>query len=137
VALAIRLTRRGLHCPDVRCEGGHQLDLDAPCNACAFIANERVDAGDPDHGQARSTEACIGPLFAADAAMPHGPTARRSSGELQDSALGYPTAATAAQTKPNVNVEGYGALARRLLRARTSAEREAIFASHDFGARGA
>jgi hypothetical protein len=34
IAVAIRLTRRGLDCPDVRCEDGHQLDLNAPCKAC-------------------------------------------------------------------------------------------------------
>lgn len=42
VALAIRLTRRGTGRPDVRCEDSHQLDLDAPCKACALAAAEHA-----------------------------------------------------------------------------------------------
>jgi hypothetical protein len=40
IAAAFMVIRRGLDCPDQRCEDGHQLDLDAPCKACELTAKE-------------------------------------------------------------------------------------------------
>jgi hypothetical protein len=42
IAIAHRMLRRDFDCPDVRCEDQWQLDLDAPCKACAEIAEDTV-----------------------------------------------------------------------------------------------
>jgi hypothetical protein len=38
IAAATRMLRRDFDCPDIRCEDRWQLDLDAPCKACANVA---------------------------------------------------------------------------------------------------
>ncbi|MEU9019277.1 hypothetical protein [Actinomadura sp. NPDC048394] len=43
IAIAHRILRRDFDCVDVRCEDQWQLDLDAPCKACAQIAEDTVN----------------------------------------------------------------------------------------------
>ncbi len=91
VALAIRLTRRGLDCPDVRCEDGHQLDLDTPCKACALTAARRtaLDASASDHDAP-----------GADTASRRAPIAGPGGDETGADHRGFVSAAGAAETKP-------------------------------------
>ncbi|GAA4625680.1 hypothetical protein GCM10023196_030780 [Actinoallomurus vinaceus] len=120
VAVAIRLARRGIDCPDVRCEDGHQLDLEAPCKACEQLAVERISG---------SVEEPPGERPGADRALRRAPAARSSGDEpLHQDRRGrvdVPTAAAAA-ARPPADAARYGALARALLKARTDAERDAI-----------
>lgn len=121
VAVAIRLTRRGLDCPDVRCEDGHQLDLDAPCKACALAAAERTtpSAAAPDHHEP-----------AADAALRRALASDPGSDETRAGERRSAVAPAAVAETKRVDGRRYGALARALLKARTAAERDAILADH-------
>lgn len=123
VALAIRLTRRGLDCPDVRCEDGHQLNLDAPCKACALAVAEHAvgtSAADEPPGPPSDVE--------SRRALAARIGEETQSGKRCAVATTTPTAG-AAETK-RVDGRRYGALARALLKARTAAERDAILAAH-------
>lgn len=124
VALAIRLTRRGIDCPDVRCEDSHQLDLDAPCRACALAAAEHAARTAPAANESPA------PQPDTDAESRRAPTTR--PGDETRSRERCVVATTAAAPAETNRVDGrcYGALARALLRARTAAERDSIVAAH-------
>jgi hypothetical protein len=115
-AVAIRLTRRSLHCPDVRCEEGHQLDLDARCKACAQIAEHSVTRGTSSEDDLVVSDGkpprlpLRGVLRRASAARP-GVDETPHSADARSAAA--PTAAAAA-TKPATTVDGrqHGALRR-------------------------
>jgi DNA-binding transcriptional ArsR family regulator len=129
VALTIRLTRRGLDCPDVRCEDGYQLDVDAPCKACTMAKAEHAaeHAAGPDQACAEEPP---------ELQLDHGVDFRRTSTVgISNESTRYArsavdtAAATAAMAKA-VDGRRYAALARALLKSRTAAEREEILARH-------
>ncbi|WP_242903718.1 winged helix-turn-helix domain-containing protein [Actinomadura terrae] len=122
VAVATRLVRRGHHCPDVRCEDGHQLDLNTPCKACAQVTELKHSEPAPCLTNGTSTE-------------PHSHTPDRRK---PTSPARYPkeqnrhTIWQALHATRPATIDGrpYAALARQLLKARTDVEREAIISAH-------
>ncbi|WP_433463896.1 hypothetical protein [Spirillospora sp. CA-128828] len=120
VAVAIRIGRRGLRCPDVRCEDGHQLDRDALCKACAWITAQSLPPGNRQ-------EHHVQPVVC--------PTPGSSRIELFD-----PPAKEPGFRQPNpppprnrpdpAAARRHATLARRLLQVRDPAEREALIAAH-------
>lgn len=117
VAVAIRISRRGLQCPDIRCEDGHQLDLDAPCKACALAAAER-----------HAPQAAPDAPEAATSRVPTTTSSPKAGGEPLPPRR-PPEPAKAGKAAP-VDGKRHAELARRLLSVRNAAEREALIASH-------
>jgi hypothetical protein len=115
VAVATRLVHRGRHCPDVRCEDGHQLDLDTPCKACLELPRNLDSANNvPAHRELPSAQLGTAP------APSRGPTIEAFS-----------AAPTNAATKGHAyGQQRHAALARRLLGVRSAAEREALISAH-------
>ncbi len=116
VAVTTRLVRRGQHCPDVRCEDGHQLDLDAFCKACLQLPSNLDSANNVSaHREPPSTQLGTAP------APSRGPTIREA----------FSTSSTNAATKGQTyGQQRHAALARRLLGVRSAAEREALISAH-------
>ncbi|RJL20182.1 hypothetical protein [Bailinhaonella thermotolerans] len=133
-ALAVRLVRRGLACPDVRCEDGHQLDLDAACKACAAITADHAALS----GALSAVQASTGVMGPE---TPPGAVTDDLSGSRVISPTPTPPtwrAMPPADTAAAVDRTARGrALARRLLTVRDPAEREAILAAHQQAIAGA
>lgn len=119
VAVAIRLTRRGIDCPDVRCEDGWQLDLEAPCKASEDHSAALTSPQGPQDAAA--------PL-AATTPADSAPCAWAPPSEAQESTRLVITPAPDAV--PAEDVPGYAALARALLNVHTDAERDEVLARH-------
>jgi hypothetical protein len=80
-AVAITITRRGYHCPDIRCEDHVRIDTGQPCAACAQIAAARHHATatanpTPPSPAAPGTSSPGGRDAAERAAAPPGPDPR-------------------------------------------------------------
>ncbi|WP_242884077.1 hypothetical protein [Actinomadura litoris] len=128
VALATRIVRRGRLCPDVRCEDGHQLDLNSPCKACAQNApNPLSKSAHLDANHAILLQGI--PRPDTRTFPPTGQYQAVPEGQPTVSAEHHPRLVTQAVKRKPVDPKPYASLARRLLKAATEADRDAILSS--------